>query len=128
LVPALRSIQGGRRTGGDSFEVAYLNVAGEVRRPLTEACEVAFEAVVAVWHFPAYRGQRNYPGLYYAAPMDAHVGVESWLERDEAMALDFDHDVVAFASQPFWLSWPDANGCAHTLQTSSPGPARARAW
>ncbi|GLX02306.1 hypothetical protein [Microtetraspora sp. NBRC 16547] len=27
---------GGRRTSGDSFEVAYLDVAGEVRRPLTE--------------------------------------------------------------------------------------------
>jgi hypothetical protein len=39
--------------------------------------------------------------------MNDHVGVESWLERDEAMALDFDRDIVAFAPQPFWLSWPD---------------------
>ncbi|GAA4316380.1 hypothetical protein GCM10023178_26620 [Actinomadura luteofluorescens] len=23
--------------------------------------------------FPSYRGQRNYPGLYYAAMLDAHV-------------------------------------------------------
>ncbi|GAA1574271.1 hypothetical protein GCM10009827_115160 [Dactylosporangium maewongense] len=37
--------------------------------------------------------------------MGDHVGFESWLERDHAMLLDFRADVVAFASQPFWLSW-----------------------
>ena len=37
--------------------------------------------------------------------MDAHVGFESWLERDVAMMLDFDPAVVAFSSQPFWLTW-----------------------
>jgi hypothetical protein len=58
--PALRSIQGGRRTDGDSFEVDYLDVAGEVRRrPLAEACGVAFESAPAVRDCPAYRGQRN---------------------------------------------------------------------
>lgn len=35
--------------------------------------------------------------------MGAHVGYESWLERDHAMALDFALDVVGFAAQPFWL-------------------------
>jgi hypothetical protein len=39
--------------------------------------------------------------------MDAHVGFESWLERDVAMMLDFDQGVVAFSSQPFWLTWPE---------------------
>jgi hypothetical protein len=34
-----------------------------------------------------------------------HVGYESWLERDQLMVLDADADVVAVASQPFWLSW-----------------------
>lgn len=38
--------------------------------------------------------------------MGAHVGYESWLERDHAMALDFASDVVAFAAQPFWLFLP----------------------
>ncbi|GAA4264187.1 hypothetical protein GCM10022255_115500 [Dactylosporangium darangshiense] len=37
--------------------------------------------------------------------MGDHVGFESWLERDHAMLLDFQVDVVALASQPFWLSW-----------------------
>ena len=38
--------------------------------------------------------------------MGRHVGFESWLERDHAMLLDFDPR-VAFAPQPFRLSWPD---------------------
>ncbi len=57
--------------------------------------------------FPSFKRQKNFTGLYYAATMDAHVGFESWLERDVAMTLDFDRRVVAFSSQPFWLSWPE---------------------
>lgn len=34
------------------------------------------------------------------------VGFESWLERDQVMMLDFSPGVVAFSSQPFWLTWP----------------------
>ncbi len=56
--------------------------------------------------FPKFREQRNFTGLYYSATMDAHVGYESWLERDVAMSLDFDPSVGAYASQPFLLSWP----------------------
>jgi hypothetical protein len=33
------------------------------------------------------------------------VGFESWLERDRVMVLDFSPEVVAFSSQPFWLTW-----------------------
>src|SRR6266545_2439776 len=33
-----------------------------------------------------------------------------WVERDVAMLLDFDLEVVAFAAQPFWLIWPDQHG------------------
>jgi hypothetical protein len=42
--------------------------------------------------------------------MDCHVGYESWLERDHAMRLDADSDVVGYASQPFCLSWSDEAG------------------
>ena len=43
------------------------------------------------------------------------VGFESWLERDEAMALDFDPLIEAFAAQPFQLEWVDHTGdCKHT--------------
>lgn len=42
--------------------------------------------------------------------MTAHVGYESWLERDQAMLLDFDCEVVAFAAQPFWLRFTGERG------------------
>ena len=56
--------------------------------------------------FPSYKGQRNFPGLYFAACMERHVGFESWLERDHMMLLDFSPRVRAFSAQPFWLLWP----------------------
>jgi hypothetical protein len=42
-------------------------------------------------------------------------GLESWLERDQFMALDFDPAVVGIVSQPFRLSWRDETGarCTH---------------
>lgn len=76
---------------------------------LADCTAVPFETGAPVRRFPSYRGQRNYPGYLYAATLDTHVGFESWLERDEAMALDFDPTVVGFASQPFWLFWPDGD-------------------
>lgn len=51
------------------------------------------------------RGQKHFPGWWWSATTDRHVGFESWLERDHAMGLDFDREVVAFSSQPFWLYW-----------------------
>lgn len=42
--------------------------------------------------------------------MGAHVGFESWLERDNLMLLDFDPAVAAVSSQPFWLFWNAENG------------------
>jgi len=90
------------------WTVSWLALGGEVRRPLGEVAGVGFEAVVPVREFPSYRGQRHFPGWYYAATLDAHVGFESWLERDHAILLDFDPQVAGFASQPFWLTWRDA--------------------
>jgi len=89
------------------FELGFVHAGAERRLPLAEAVAVPFEQVAPVRSFPSYRGQRNYPGCYYAACLDAHVEFESWLERDEAMVLDFEPTVAAFAAQPFWLSWPD---------------------
>jgi hypothetical protein len=83
---------------------------GEVEGLLEDLACVAFEHGRPVRSIPSYRGQRNFPGLYFAACSGRHVGFESWLERDEAMALDFDPQVVAFAAQPFRLRWPDRSG------------------
>ncbi|MFJ8307704.1 MULTISPECIES: TnsA-like heteromeric transposase endonuclease subunit [unclassified Streptomyces] len=82
----------------------------ERRLPLARAARVRFEDGRPVREFPSYRGQRNYPGLYWSATVGAHVGYESWLERDHAMALDFDPQVSALASQPLWLFWEDERG------------------
>ena len=88
------------------FELEFTDEAGDVHRGLVAALwSTGFERVRPVRSFPSYRGQKNFSGLYYAATMDAHVGFESWVERDVAMMLDFDPDTVAFSSQPFWLTW-----------------------
>ena len=89
-----------------SFEVEFAETIGGTRRGLlAELWSIPFERVRPVRTFPSFRGQRSFPGLYYAATMDAHVGFESWAERDVAMMLDFDPGVVDFSSQPFWLTW-----------------------
>jgi len=91
------------------FGVLYLAADGSERRELlSRSWNVRFEAVPPVRTFPSWRGQRHFPGLWWAATTGDHVGFESWLERDQVMALDFDSEVVAFSSQPFWLSWQAA--------------------
>lgn len=65
----------------------------------------------APWRgFASYRGQSSFSGWWWSATAGAHVGFESWLERDQLMVLDFDPGVLGIASQPFRLSWQDAVG------------------
>lgn len=93
------------------FVLRYADAAGAERETtLEDGAGVAFEHGRPVREFPSYRGQRNWPGLWWSATSGTHVGYESWLERDHAMALDFDSDVVALASQPFWLGFDDEEG------------------
>ncbi|WP_235619376.1 TnsA-like heteromeric transposase endonuclease subunit [Embleya scabrispora] len=66
-----------------------------------------FELVSPVRKFVSFKGQKNFTGEYWAATSRSHVGYESWVERDAAMALDFDPAVIALASQPFRLAWTD---------------------
>lgn len=77
------------------------------RGPLRVLMGSTFEDGLLVRSFPSYKGQRGFPGLWWSATSGRHVGYESWLERDEAMLLDFDQQVVVFASQPLWLLWHD---------------------
>jgi hypothetical protein len=91
------------------FELRFLEPGGGERRGQLSACwDVRFEEAPPVREFPAYRGQRHFSGLWWAATTGGHVGFESWLERDQVMMLDFRPEVVAFSSQPFWLVWPEA--------------------
>lgn len=95
--------------GGAGVEIEFVAVDGGVRRqPLAECLSVRFEDVAPARSFPSYRGQRNFPGWWWSSTMGRHVGYESWLERDHVMLLDFDPQVTAFASQPFWLHWAAA--------------------
>lgn len=97
--------------GWSPFKVEFLDADGSPRcNPLTECAAEPFECSPAVRSFPSYRGQRNWPGLWWSATMGRHVGYESWLERDHAMMLDFDGTVATFTSQPFWLRFPGENG------------------
>ncbi|MFI6519910.1 TnsA-like heteromeric transposase endonuclease subunit [Spirillospora sp. NPDC050679] len=93
---------------GNDFRLRYLAAAGqELHEPLATGWRVRFERAAPVRTFPSYRGQRNFPGWWWSATTGELVGFESWLKRDQVMLLDFSPEVVAFASQPFWLTWPD---------------------
>lgn len=90
------------------FAVSYVEPGGlEVRRrePLARCWGTRFEDVPPVRRLGSFQGQRSFPGLYFAACMSKHVGFESWLERDQFVALDFSPEVLAFSAQPFWLWW-----------------------
>lgn len=92
-------------------EIAFVDEGREQRRgPLPQLCYVRFESVAPVRRFPSFPGQRSFSGAWWCATTGAHVGFESWLERDHVMLLDFDPLVVGLSSQPFWLSWPAAGG------------------
>jgi hypothetical protein len=96
-----------------ALSAEFLDSAGSrCRGPWSEVWCNPFERGAPVRSFPSFKRQKNFTGLYYAATMDAHVGFESWLERDVAMMLDFDSRVVAFSSQPFCLWWAE-NGERH---------------
>jgi hypothetical protein len=92
------------------FELRYLESGdrgpAERQGPLAACWNARFEDVPPVRDFPSFKGQRNFPGLYFAACTGRHVGYESWLERDHMMLLDFSPRVRGFSAQPFWLLWP----------------------
>ena len=99
----------------DLVEIGYVAADGAVQRTsLADGARVAFESCAPARRFLSRKGQRHLSGRWWSATMDGHVGYESWLERDHLMLLDFDPDVVAVASQPFWLYWTTAEGEART--------------
>jgi hypothetical protein len=94
-----------------SFEVSFIDETGGQRRePLPSCWNLPFERASPSRSFPSFKGQRNFPGLWWSVTTGEHVGYESWVERDVAMLLDFEAEVVAFSAQPFWLSWPGQHG------------------
>ena len=129
VVVSIRSVSGGRLTDPVEFEVGFVDAGGgEVRRRMVDVADVPFEMVPVACSFPLCRGQRNYPGLYWAALHDAHVGFESWLERDEAMALDFDASVVASPRGRSGCGGRKRGGRGHMRRTSSPVVVTEPGW
>ena len=117
----MRVLAGAAPPEVERFEVAWLDaVEGEQRCRLEAVAGVAFESVPPVRSLPSYKGQRNYPGLYWSATMGRHVGFESWLERDHAVLLDFDPDVAGYSSQPMWLFWPESTKSGRRWRSHAP--------
>lgn len=66
-----------------SFDVAFVDEdGGSAQRCLDQCWDVPFELVTPARSFPSFKGQRNWPGLWWSATTGHHVGYESWLERD----------------------------------------------
>jgi hypothetical protein len=82
------------------------------RELLASCCGVRFEDAAPVRSFRFEKGLRSFAGWWFFATAGAHVGFESWLERDHLMLMDFDPSVRAVSSQPLWLCWRDGMGRA----------------
>lgn len=67
---------------------------------------VPFEHAQPIRSPAAFKGQRNFAGLWWCGTSERHVGFESWCERDHLMRLDFDPDVIGISSQPFRITLP----------------------
>lgn len=93
--------------GDLGVELDFSDVAGSRRLPLSACRDLRFEDAAPARSFRWSRGQGHFPGWWWLATTGRHVGYESWLERDHLMLMDFDPDVVAVSSQPFWLHWHD---------------------
>jgi hypothetical protein len=95
------------------FSVEYVRADGEARRvPLAACAAERFEEALPVRSFHWAKGAAHFPGSWWSSTMLAHVGFESWLERDHVMVMDFDPGITGIASQPFWLHWQDEDGRA----------------
>lgn len=93
------------------FELEFsLPGAGRRREPLPVCAGERFEDAVPARPFRFGKGLASFAGWWWLASTGRHVGFESWLERDHLMLLDFDPDVTAVSSQPFWLHWQGGDG------------------
>jgi hypothetical protein len=90
------------------FELEYCPATGQrTRDSLMSIWSLPFERCSPVRSVSSFKGQSNFSGSWWMATTADHVGYESCLERDHLIAFDADPDVVAVASQPFWIHWND---------------------
>ncbi|MGW3956619.1 hypothetical protein ACWEKM_38255 [Streptomyces sp. NPDC004752] len=65
----------------EDFRLEYVGARGDLHEgPLEVMWPARFEAAGQARTFPSYRGQRNFPGWYWAATCAELVGYESWVE------------------------------------------------
>jgi hypothetical protein len=77
---------------------------GDVQRSSIAGVSESALFGAAPWRtFRWYKGQRHYPGSYWAATVAALVSYESRLELMSLLVADFDRDVVDVVAQPFLL-------------------------
>lgn len=86
----------------------YCNVAGdEVTTTWTQARADLIVDCLPVRIPPTYRGQRSYPGLFWAATNLRTLVYESLLELDRLWLADFDPTVTGICTQPFQIMGAD---------------------
>ena len=103
-------------------EVRYLDERGaSVTASLVKVDGALVVRGGPVRSFPSYRGQRNYPGLFWCATTQSLIGYESLLERDRLWLADFDPQVTWISSQPFWVSGRDGSTLRHHVPCSIAG-------
>lgn len=72
------------------------------------------------------RGLGHFPGWWWMATIGRHAGYESWLERDQVRAIDFDRDVIGLASQPLWAALGERARAATATRSGLLRPASGR--
>ncbi|MET8310705.1 TnsA-like heteromeric transposase endonuclease subunit [Micromonospora sp. NPDC005173] len=114
--PATTATSDKRLYAPERFDVNFIDSGGrEFQEPLIQCWNQSFEAALPIRSLASYRGKKSFSGLWWLATTSAHVGYQSWLERDHVMALDFDAAVVALASRPIRLIWQhDGETRTHT--------------
>ena len=97
---------------GERFAVEFQVADGSWQRePLSSCHGTRFEEALPVRPFRFEKGLQSFAGWWYFATTGAHVGFESWLERDHLMLMDFDPGVEAVSS------------LFRSTSAASPGPA-----
>lgn len=94
--------------GANGTTVRYCTVAGdEVATTWEQARADLIIEGLPVRVPPTFRGQRSYPGLFWAATNDRTLVYESLLELDRLWLADFDPGTVGICTQPFHVAGRD---------------------
>ncbi|MFE7272514.1 TnsA-like heteromeric transposase endonuclease subunit [Streptomyces sp. NPDC057623] len=97
--------------GHGAFEVEFVDGERVRRREaLSAVWTERFESLGPVRKVRTYGRQRSVTREYWSTTMRKSLACESRLERDHAMLMDFDPQVVGLVSQPFRLIWPTRRG------------------